>query len=374
MLKTKQSREAALAALFEPTGYMRADPALLQPADIFLELSGEDIRRRLFLTYDGTGREFCLRPEFTIPVARAYLADMPNSMPANYWYCGPVFRHRAQGSGEFLQGGIESLGRSDRAAADAETLDLALQACHALGVTQPSIAVGDVGLLGAFLEALQLPPDTMRRLRRRLASGQNPAEFLAEPEADNVSGVGDYGGLLGALEGIDKQQARAFVEDVLSIAGLENVGGRSISDIAERFLAKVERGQSDLSGEKAGLIGAFLALGGHPDEVSAKARRLCQDAGIGIDAALDEFDTRTGFMAARGIAVETLKATTAFTRNMDYYTGFVFEVTQPEPRHGQPGALVAGGRYDKLLTRLGASEPLPAIGCAIWVERFGEPA
>jgi len=370
MLKTKQSREAALAALFEPTGYGRADPALLQPADSFLELSGEDIRRRLFLTYDGTGREYCLRPEFTIPVARAYLAASPKAMPANYWYCGPVFRHRPQGSGEFLQGGIESLGRTDRAAADAETLDIALQACRALGVAAPEIAVGDVGLLDAVLAGLKLPADTMRRLRRRLASGQPPAALLDAPDGDTTSSLSGYAGLLTALEGVDKQQAQAFVADVLSIAGLQNVGGRSVSDIAERFLARAGQNGAALSRESAALIGDFLALSGHPDEVSAKARRLSQDAGLAIDAALDEFDTRTGFMAARGIDIEALNVATAFTRNMDYYTGFVFEMTTP----GQPGALVAGGRYDNLLTRLGAGEPVPAVGCAIWVERFGETA
>jgi ATP phosphoribosyltransferase regulatory subunit len=32
--------------------------------------------------------------------------------------------------------------------------------------------------------------------------------------------------------------------------------------------------------------------------------------------------------------------------------------------------LVAGGRYDGLLTRLGAPAPIPAVGFAVWVERL----
>jgi ATP phosphoribosyltransferase regulatory subunit len=32
--------------------------------------------------------------------------------------------------------------------------------------------------------------------------------------------------------------------------------------------------------------------------------------------------------------------------------------------------LVAGGRYDGLLTRLGASEPIPAVGFAVWIDRL----
>ena len=103
-----ETGEAALAALFERAGYARANPALLQPADSFLELSGEDLRRRLYLTNDAQGQELCLRPEFTIPVCRAYLEGSQRSIPAQYWYCGPVFRHRNEGKGEFIQAGIES--------------------------------------------------------------------------------------------------------------------------------------------------------------------------------------------------------------------------------------------------------------------------
>jgi ATP phosphoribosyltransferase regulatory subunit len=30
--------------------------------------------------------------------------------------------------------------------------------------------------------------------------------------------------------------------------------------------------------------------------------------------------------------------------------------------------LVAGGRYDGLLTRLGATSPIPAVGFSIWID------
>ena len=43
-------------------GYPRAEPAILQPADVFLDLSGEDIRGRLFLTADPSGAELCPDP------------------------------------------------------------------------------------------------------------------------------------------------------------------------------------------------------------------------------------------------------------------------------------------------------------------------
>ena len=109
-------------------------PAILQPAEPFLDLSGEDIRKSLYLTTDASGEELCLRPDLTIPVARDYLASGRAGQPAGFSYLGPVFRYRGGRPSEFLQAGIESFGRQDRAAADAEMLALALEATAAFGL------------------------------------------------------------------------------------------------------------------------------------------------------------------------------------------------------------------------------------------------
>src|SRR5262249_60870160 len=91
----------------------RADPPTLHPAEPFLDLSGEDIRRRMYLTSEPSGRELCLRPDLTIPVSRDYLASSAGAAgePMGFCYLGPVFRQRGDKPGEFLQAGIESFGR-----------------------------------------------------------------------------------------------------------------------------------------------------------------------------------------------------------------------------------------------------------------------
>ena len=105
-----------LLAHFAAAGYPRCEPPILQPASVFLDLSGEDIRHRLFLSSDASGAEHCLRPEFTIPISRVYLASADAGRPVGYSYCGPIFRYRPNASGEFVQAGLESFGRRDRAA------------------------------------------------------------------------------------------------------------------------------------------------------------------------------------------------------------------------------------------------------------------
>src|SRR5690606_25218346 len=100
----------ALTALFAARGLARAEPAILQPAGIFLDLSGEDIRRRLYLVQDPEGRELCLRPDYTIPVCRDHILS-GNGRPAGYCYLGPVFRYRpGEAPGEFIQAGVEKFG------------------------------------------------------------------------------------------------------------------------------------------------------------------------------------------------------------------------------------------------------------------------
>jgi ATP phosphoribosyltransferase regulatory subunit len=350
----------ALIALFAREGYARVEPFVLQPAEVFVDLSGEDIRRRMFVTQDASGAELCLRPEYTIPVCLQHLAER-GSAPAAYSYGGPVFRLRTAERGEFLQAGIESLGREDATAADAEILALALEGLEAVGLGDLEVRLGDMGLLNALLDALGIAPAAKRRVIRAIVSGQGLAS-LADAEAPT-----DYAGLLAAIEGQAPQAAKAFVEDILSIAGIARVGGRSAGEIAERFLARAAN-RSGLPGEAREVLERYLAVAGDPDQSANAVRALARDAGLDLSRALDLFEERTGFMAARGLAVERFGFSATFARNLDYYTGYIFEAHDSAQAGAKP--VVGGGRYDRLLQHLGAPDPLPAVGCSFWLDRI----
>jgi ATP phosphoribosyltransferase regulatory subunit len=358
-------RAQALIGAYLRAGYARIDPPLLQPAEPFLDLSGEDIRRRMFLTTDPQGREMCLRPDLTIPVSRAYLQSAAAGKPAGFCYLGAVFRHRPGASAEFLQLGIESFGRRDKAAADAEMLALGLEATAQYGLTGPEIRIGDVGLFSAFIAALDLAPAWKRRLIKdfnRKSSLKHDLNQLTLAAADKPP---EYQGVLAALAGSDPKAAHALVTDLLSIAGIATVGGRSVAEIADRFLEQATlNAPARLPQETRALIERFLSVAGDPDDATAKLRALAADAKISLGPALDLFETRTGFLAARGLDVRAVKFATGFGRGFDYYTGFVFELHNASANN----PLVAGGRYDGLLTRLGAPEAIPAVGFAASVE------
>ena len=246
-------------------------------------------------------------------------------------------------------------------------LALGLEATTQYGVGAPEIRIGDVGLFSAFVAALDLAPVWKRRLIKDFNRKSSLKHDLEQLTLAAANGSKEYQGVLAALAGSDPKAAHHLVTDLLSIAGIATVGGRSVAEIADRFLEQSAlNAPTRLPRETRALIERFLSIAGDPDDAAGELRALAADAKIALGPALDLFETRTGFLAARGVDVRAIKFATAFGRGFDYYTGFVFELQ--DARVGSP--LVAGGRYDGLLTRLGASEPIPAVGFAASIEEL----
>jgi len=348
---------------FAAAGFLRREPALLLPAGIFLDRLGEEFRGKLYLTGENGGSELCLRPEFTIPVALQHLVSCAAGEAADIAYGGPVFR---SGQGELFQTGVESFGRDDRAAADAEILGVALEAAAAAGAPRLALRLGDAGLSHSFLVRLDLPAAWRRRIEAGVARGAALGDILAPaPRQNGALGAG----VLAALEKSDAAGAKQLVEDLLAIAGAATVGGRSTAEIAERFLEQASL-QEALSARTRERIAAFLAVEVAPDCASAKLRALARDSGLELDEALETFETRAGFLAACGVKLEETVFSTRFAHAIGYYSGFMFEA---RPADAEPHAppLLSGGRYDGLLKSLGAAQDIPAVGAAIFVDRWG---
>lgn len=350
-----------LRRLFADADYTFVEPPIVHPASVFVELAGEDLRRRLYLTNAADGTELALRPDYTIPVCLHHLATGAAKRKAAYAYLGPVFRHRRDEPGEFQQAGIESLGRMDRIAADADALKLALDAIALLGVKKTAVRIGDSAIFGAVLDALELSPPWKRRLARNFGNRARVAALIAHAN-------GGSGAAATATGQRERASIRRRAAEMLEASGLATIEGRTAEEIADRYVEKavIAAGIGD---RPAKVLSRFLAIAGTPARALNVMRTLARKERLAIDKALDRFEARAEALAARGVDLPRLTFAADFGRRLDYYTGFVFEV-HDAARPGS-GQIVGGGRYDRMMALISAGAAVPAVGFSIWLDRIG---
>ncbi|MFP3944794.1 MAG: ATP phosphoribosyltransferase regulatory subunit [Alphaproteobacteria bacterium] len=371
-LATLEALAAPILDSFRKAGYARAEPSILQPADVFLDLYGEAVRKRIYVFAGPQGEELCLRPDLTVPLARMCLRKAPGRTAAKFSYFGPAFRSVPEGDGkaaQFLQAGIERLGgREPSAEADAEVFALVHGAVQETAAGRTTLHLGDPGLFAAFADALDLPEAWRGRLKRRFRSPAATHDLLARA-AGPGEGMRNMDALLSALSHLSEEEARAALRDVLTIARIDAVGGRSMEEITERFLEQAAAMRAaGLPDDLTGLIRRFLSLSVPAPRAVEAAAGLAQEAGLDLDDALEALAERLELIGKRNIDLDAAEFATAFGRDMDYYTGFVFEFRAPGL--GENRKIAGGGRYDALLARLGAEAPVPAVGGSVWVERL----
>lgn len=352
---------AAIRAPLEASGAAQADAPLLQPLNLLLDLAGEAMRARLFVVQAEGGTESCLRPDFTVAIARQHIES--GRAAGLYWYQGAAFR-ASSGSDrpeEFVQLGLEmfSPGGGAVEAADAEIAGLAWRAAAAGGREDLSLWLGDVALFGAFVESLDLPETLAARLRR--VAGR-PRLLWAELSRTEQA-TSDGGTLAGLLAGLSESQAAALLEEVWALAGVEPVGGRGPAEIAARLVRKAEAASAPaLTEAQSDAIRAFMAIDDAPAYAFARMRELAGANDATLKAALVGWDARL-LELTRVAPADRLRFAPALGHAFDYYDGITFEVRSEALGAERPVAV--GGRYDSLLTRLGGAGDARAVGCMV---------
>jgi len=360
-------------ATFDAAGYRRVDPPVLQPAEIFLDLLGEDIRQRIYIFFDPSDTELCLRPDITIPTCRLLLEQYgPNPAPTKLSYYGRAFRYQRPGSNrpsEIIQTGLESFGAQDREHEDADIVALAKGACEKMGLTDFNLRFGDVGLFFAFIDALNISERWRARLRRYIWQPDETDRLITVLTANAERGGGPGQGLLKALSKLNEEDADRALSDVLQLSDITPVGGRTLREISERLLTQAADTREDsLPDEIAEVIKRYVMVKGPCQRALDEIDDLATAARVDISVALDRYRRRIDHLIKKGIEPESSHFDADFGRKQEYYSGFVFELTSP---HLDDYAQVAGGgRYDTLLGILGAQKDIPAVGCMIRIERL----
>jgi len=364
-----------ITKLFVNAGYDYIVPDILQPADIFLDRSGEDIRTRTYVFTDPAGQELCLRPDLTVPTCRYHLqhGDIDGEV-TRYCYSGPAFRFQPDDDDdlrprEFDQVGLEHYGAPDAEKAEAEIIALTIEAVRGAGLENFQVKIGDLGLFNALLASIDMPERWRRRLRHHFWRPQTFHETLERLVAEPGASVGVEMEFLGGWVSDRREEIASTLEHLLSLRAIPLVGGRSVDEIATRVLEKVEdRRAPPLSESSAALIRDYIEVAGPPRDALHRMMKLIVSADLDLSTGMAAFARRVTLMQERGVDIDACTFLAEFGRNLEYYTGFVFQIEYQTPAGAM--AIAGGGRYDTLLSDIGARQPVPAVGCAIHTERL----
>jgi len=282
-------------------GFREIGTPAIEPTEMYVDKSGEEIVEELYSFEDKGGREVALTPELTPTVARMFVAKQQElSKPIKWVSTRPFWRYEEPQQGrfrEFYQTNVDIFGSAEPTA-DAEILAVAVDMLTDLGLTAEDfeIRVSHRDILAGVLESFGADVDV--------------------PEA---------------IRAVDK---RAKVDhddylDALVEAGL-NYGQADKFDEMLQIDAEEIETLADLTG-------------------SEDVRTATDNLQAVLDAA-EDFGVREHL---------TVSLTTA--RGLDYYTGVVFECFDSTGEVSR--SVFGGGRYDDLIEGFGG-QPTPAVGFA----------
>ncbi|UWQ99107.1 ATP phosphoribosyltransferase regulatory subunit [Rhodobacteraceae bacterium S2214] len=342
MIKDEAAR---ISAVFQAAGAEPVEAAILQPADVLLDLYGEDIRGRAYVTNDPVQGEMMLRPDFTVPVVQMHMQS--HADPARYTYAGPVFRKQDEDprrAREYTQVGFEVFDGQNPAAADAEVFATVKAA---LADAPVRAATGDIGLLKAAVAGLQTTEARKAALMRHI---WRPKRFK--------SLLDRFGGRIAAPA---KRVALLGASDPFADAGPE-VGVRSRGEVQQRIDAlRADAAAAPISNEEISVIESILNLSETAPHILSALYDIAVDMPA-IDAAVKTYEARLDAMAKRGVDVDALAFEGSYGRtSLEYYDGFVFGFYGVKDNR----PVATGGRYDALTQVLGDGRAVPAVGAVI---------
>lgn len=337
-----------LMAAFRAAGAQPVEADILQPAEVLLDLYGEDIRARAYVTNDPIRGEMMLRPDFTVPVVQMHMAG--GADPARYAYMGEVFRkqeHLSERKSEYFQVGYEVFARENPEAADAEVFALFARLLAPLGLRA---VTGDIAILMAAVRGLNTLDSRKAALLRHIWRPRRFTRLLDR-----------FGGRVPVPESRTRLLAAMASGDSLADAPL--VGLRTEQEIAARLEAlREDAAHPPIPQDEVARIETLLNLAAKSPVALARLRDLCREMPA-ILPAVDRMEARLAALAARGIDVGALDFEASHGRTtLEYYDGFVFSFHAADP---DLPPVASGGRYDAMTVVLGQGRSIPAVGGVI---------
>jgi len=342
-MKSKKIFENILKAV-KSRGYKYIELEAVIDANQIIQRSGENFRQYMFSFQDPNGNEMCLRPDLTIASCLRYLKNKTNTKE-KIFYSGQAFRKIKDQEGNIIRNqiGYEIIGSKSTRKDDNEIIQTSIKTIQKIKKKKLKIEIGNIKIFNLLLDKLKLPKRWKLRLSRHFWREKYFESLLRRLETNS-----DIDPL--AVE-VDKRRYNKMKSENKS----QMIGGRKISEILNRFNNKVRDPRRFAEGKKtASIIREYLKISCSINVAKNKLNNFFSKHKIKINLK-DEF-----FPIKNKLTKNKIIFSTNFGRELEYYTGMVFNIKNRTNTN-----LIQGGRYDNLLSNLGAKKKIPAVGAAI---------
>jgi len=342
-MKSKKISENILKAV-KSRGYKYIKLEAVIDANQIIQRSGENFRQYMFSFQDPNGNEMCLRPDLTIASCLRYLKNKTNTKE-KIFYSGQAFRKIKDQEGNIIRNqiGYEIIGSKSTRKDDNEIIQTSIKTIQKIKKKKLKIEIGNIKIFNLLLDKLKLPKRWKLRLSRHFWREKYFESLLRRLETNS-----DIDPLV--VE-VDKRRYIKMKSENKS----QIIGGRKISEILNRFNNKIRDPRRFAEGKKtASIIREYLKISCSINVAKNKLNNFFSKHKIKINLK-DEF-----FPIKNKLTKNKIIFSTNFGRELEYYTGMVFNIKNRTNTN-----LIQGGRYDNLLSNLGAKKKIPAVGAAI---------
>jgi len=340
-MKLKKSSEAIIKT-FKSNGFVLTEPDVLLDSKYIIERSGEKFRSSMLTFESEDGKTMCLRPDLTVASCIGFLQK---KSPSKIYYSGQAYRRSNIKETSFIndQLGIEILGSKNQVQDDFKVISTVLKSVKKTNSKKIQVKVGDIRLFKNLINALDMPERWKLRLIRHYWRPRYFEELLKRLEKNTDIDAVTF----------DSDKKRFY--EMKKLDQDKVIAGRSILEILKRFEKKIKDPRSFSDGKKiVKIIKSFLKINCKLSELDKKLLGFAKKNNL-------KKNIFRNFKSIQNLKKlnQNLHFIANFGRDVEYYTGIVFEVFAGKKE------IARGGRYDNLLKSLGAKKNIPAVGAAI---------
>ncbi|MBD1154735.1 ATP phosphoribosyltransferase regulatory subunit [Pelagibacterales bacterium SAG-MED21] len=346
-MKSKNLSESILRSV-KSKGFKYIDLPSVIEANHIVQRSGENFRKFIFSFIDQNGSELCLRPDLTIASCLRYLESNLKGKE-KIFYSGQAYRKSQNKKDSIIrdQVGFEIIGSKDEKNDDKEIINTSLKSLKNIKYTAGTLTIGNVEIFNLLISKLDIPKRWKLRLLRHFWREKYFNDLLKRLETNSDVDP--------TIVEIDKKRYFKMLKEDLS----KVIAGRSINEILKRFDNKIRDPRGAKKGENVSkIIKDFLKIKCPINKAASELNKFFKKNKINLVVDQKYFPISNNKISKLNVVFSA-----SFGRQLEYYTGMVFKIDIKSKSKNRN--IINGGRYDKLISDLGAKNQVAAVGAAL---------